>query len=69
MTILINVVWHKAVVDLGCVSPSFKGLKYVCVVVYGPSEGDVEERERFWNTLDRVADRLSIGYILCILGI
>ena len=40
----------------------------VCVVVrYGPIEGDVEERDRFWNDMDRTLDSVWNGYRLCIL--
>ena len=35
------------------------------VVGYNPSDGDGEERERFWNELDRVVDRVGNGYRLC----
>ena len=37
------------------------------MVAYGPTKGDVEEREKFWNDLDRVADRVGNGYRLCVL--
>ena len=41
----------------------------VCVAVgCDPSEGDGEERDRFWNDMDRILDRVRNGYILCILG-
>ena len=41
----------------------------VCVVVgYGPNEGDVEERNRFWNDMERILDRVGNRYRLCILG-
>ena len=33
-----------------------------------PSKGDDEERERFWNYLDRVVDRVGNRYRLCVLG-
>ena len=38
------------------------------VVIYGPNQGDVEEREKFWNDLDRVVDMVGNGYRLCVLG-
>ena len=34
---------------------------------YDLIEGD-EERERFWNDLDRVMDRVDNGFRLCALG-
>ena len=41
----------------------------VCVAVgYIPNKGDGDEREKFWNDLDRVVDRLSSGYRLYVLG-
>ena len=38
------------------------------VVGYGPNEGDGEERDRFWNDMGRILDRVEKGYRLCILG-
>ena len=38
------------------------------VVRYGPSGGDGEERNRFWNDIDRILDRVGIGHRLYILG-
>ena len=38
------------------------------VLGYGQNEGDHEERERFWNDMDKVLDRVGNGYRLCILG-
>ena len=56
--ILLNAVWHRAVIDFGCVSSGILWIKFrfsrikVCVVVvYGPNEGDSEERDRFWNDI------------------
>ena len=34
----------------------------------GTNEGDGEERDRFWNDMDRILDRLGNGYRLCIPG-
>ena len=34
---------------------------------YGPSE-DGEERDKFWNDMDRILDRIKNGYRWCILG-
>ena len=34
----------------------------------GPTQRDVEERERFWNDLDRVVDRIGNGHRLGVLG-
>ena len=52
VAILLNDVWHSEVKDFGCVSARILLIKFqfsrikVCVVVgYGPSEGDVEERD------------------------
>ena len=36
--------------------------------VYGPIEGEVEERERFWNDSDRVVHRISNWFRLCVLA-
>ena len=38
------------------------------VVGYGPSEGDGEERDRFWNDIDRTLDSIGNSYRLFILG-
>ena len=55
VAIMLNDVWHSAVIDFGGVSFRILLIKFkfsrvkVCMVVrYGPSE-DVEERDRFWN--------------------
>ena len=39
------------------------------MVGYSQNERDGEERERFWNDLDRVVDRVGNGYRyrLCVL--
>ena len=54
VAVLLNNVWHSAVVKYGCVSSRILWIKFkfsrvkVCVVVrYGPNEGDGEERDRF----------------------
>ena len=53
-------------IDFGCVSSRILWIKLKflrvndCVVVgYSPNEGDGEERDRFWNNLDRVLDKDS----------
>ena len=38
------------------------------VVGYSPNEEIGEEKERFWNDLDRIVDRVRNGYRLCMLG-
>ena len=38
--------------------PSLRNLSY---------EGDGEERDRFWNDMDRSLDSVGNGYRLCIL--
>ena len=38
------------------------------VLGYGPNEGDDEERDRFWNDIDKTLDRIWNGYRLCLLG-
>ena len=50
VAILLNDVWHSALVDFGCVSSRILWIKFrfsrvkVCVVVgYCPNEGDGEE--------------------------
>ena len=67
-------VWHSAVIDFGCVSSRILWIKFkfsrvkVCVVVgYSPNvEG--EERDRFWNVMDRTLDNIGNGYRFYILG-
>ena len=65
----------RGVVDFGCVSTRILWIKFkflrvrVCVVVgYGPNDGDSEEKDRFWNDIDRTLDIVGNGYRLCILG-
>ena len=67
--------WQSAVVDFGSVSSrilwikfKFSRVKVFVVVGYGPNEGDGEEREWFWNDMDRTLDRVGNGYRWCILG-
>ena len=65
--------WHIALIDFGCASSRTLWVKFkfskvkidVVVVLYGPTEGKVEERGRFWNDLNRVVDRVGNGYRLC----
>ena len=47
---------------------TFPRVKLCLVVRYGLDEGDGEERDRFWNELDRIVDRVGDLYRLCILG-
>ena len=54
MAVLVNDEWHSAVIDFECVSSRILG--------------EVEERERFWNNLERIVDRVGIGYRLYVLG-
>ena len=76
MAILLNDVWHSAVIDFGCVSSRIPRIKFkisgvkVCLVVrYGPNAGDGEEKDRSWNDMDRTLDSVGNGYRLCIWGI
>ena len=75
IAILLNDVWHSALVDFECVSFRILWIKFkfkrvkVCVVMgYGPNEGDGEGRGRFWNNVDRTMDSVRNGYRLYILG-
>ena len=52
--------WSNAVIDSGCVSSETLWVNF--------TEGDVAETEGLWNGLDRVVDRVSSGYKLCVLG-
>ena len=63
--IQLNDVWQSEVVDFVCVSSrilwikfKFSWVKVSVVVGYGPSEGDGEERNRFWKNMDRILDRV-----------
>ena len=66
---LLNDVWHSAVVKYGYVSSRILWIKFkvsrvkVRVVVgYSPNEGNGEERDRFWNDMSRIMDRIGNGY-------
>ena len=37
-------------------------------MVYGPTKGELEERERFWNDLEKAVDRIINWYRLSVLG-
>ena len=69
VAILLNDMWHKhsGVIYFGCINSRILWIKFkfsrvkVCVVVrYGPNEGIGEERERFWNDMDRTMDRVGV---------
>ena len=75
VAILLNGVWNSAVIDIVCVNsrPLWIKLKFsrvkVCMAVgYGSYEGESEERNKFWNDMDMIPNRVGNGYILCILG-
>ena len=60
-------VWHSAVVKHGCASPRILWIKFkfsrvtVCVVVgYDPNE-EGEERDTFWNNMDRTLNSVGTG--------
>ena len=64
VAVMMNAVWHSAVIDSGCVNSRILWIKLkfsrvkVCVVVgYGFNEGDGKERVRFLNDLDKIVDR------------
>ena len=72
VAILLNYVGHSVVIDFGCVSSRILWIKFKLsrvkirvVVVYGSTEGIGEEREGFWNELDKTVDRIGNGYRLC----
>ena len=74
VAVLLNDVCHSAVIDFGCVSSrilrikfKFARVKVSVVVWYDPIEGIGEERERFWNNVDRTKDTIGNGYRLCVL--
>ena len=73
MAVLKNDVWYTVVVEFGCVSYRILWAKFKfprgkmrVVVVCGFTEGDVEERDRFWNYLYRVVHIEGNGYRLCV---
>ena len=48
---------------------SFQELQFVWWPMgCGPSERDGKERDRFWNNMDRILDRVGNGCRLCALG-
>ena len=74
VSVLLNDVWHSAVIDFGSVISQILWIKFKysrvkarVVVEYGPNEEIGEERERFWNDMDRTMDRVGNGYRLCML--
>ena len=76
MGVLMKDEWHNAVIDFRCIifrtiwiKFKFSRLKMCVGVVYGPTEGKVVEKERFWNDLDKVVDRVGNGYRLFVLEI
>ena len=70
VAILLNDVWHSAVIDFGCVISRVLWIKFkfsrvkVCVVMgHSPHEGGGKERDRFWNDMDRILDSIGNGYV------
>ena len=62
-------------IDFECVSSrilwvkfKFAKVKVYVVVGYGLNEADGEERDRFWNNMDRTLDSVGNGYRLYIVG-
>ena len=45
----------------------FSRFKVYAVARYGPSHGDGEETETFWNGLGRFLDKADNGYRSCVL--
>ena len=75
VAILLNNMWHSAVVKSVYVSSIILWIKFkfsiikVCMVVgYGPTKGDREERDRFWNDMDKTLVCVGSEYRVCILG-
>ena len=60
--------WHNGVIDFGCVNFKFSRVKVCVEVTYDPTERDGEEKERLWNDLDMIVDRVGNRYRFCILG-
>ena len=73
VAVLLNDVWHSAVVKYGCISSrivwikfKFSRVKVFVVMGYDTNEGDGEER--FWNNMERGLGSLGNRYRLCFLG-
>ena len=64
VAILLNYVWHSAVVDFDVSALESSGLNSR---FQGLNEGDNEEMDRFWNDMDSTLDRVGNRYRLCIL--
>ena len=69
MADLLSDVRHSAVAKHGYVSPRTLWVKFkfsrvkVCVVMgYGPNETEGEERDRFWNDMDRTLGSVGNGF-------
>ena len=56
VAILLNDMWHSAVVDFGF---KFSRVKVSMIVGYGPNRGG-EERYRFWNVMNRTPENIGI---------
>ena len=70
----LNGEWDSAVIGFGCVSSRILWVKFrfskvkVCVMVSVPPEEEAEKKEKFWNEVDRVVDRVGNGHRLYVLG-
>ena len=67
VAVLLSDLWHSVVVKHGCVSRKILRIKFkfsrvkVCgVVAYGPNEAEGEDRDRFWNDMDKTLDNVGI---------
>ena len=76
VAMMMNDVWFEAVVGYGCVSSRMLWVKFkfarvkLCVVaVYGPCNDRKEcEKDKFWNDLRNVMNKVGNGYRLLVVG-
>ena len=61
VAILLNDVWHNAVVDFGFISR-------ILWIKFKFSRVKVKKGESIWNDLDRIVDIVGNRYRLCLLG-
>ena len=55
-------------IEFSGLNSCFQGLKFVWWWGTAPNEAEGEEKDRFWNDMDRTLDSIGSGYRLCILG-
>ena len=58
LSVLLIDMLYSVLVEFRCVCSRILRVQVWVVIVYNPTEGDVEEREKFWNDFEMVVGRV-----------